>query len=174
MMMQIEEAKQIANQLQVIALKLSGTKNEDGTVSTKGVLTELDELVNKLNPTNVNFFNKMQVEVAQKSLMQIEHLLNEQRAEIESQTVRLEQSHLVMLEHERIAMTENLHTMLKPVYQKMQEEVIKHEKTLMQRILELESVANTISIATKTNYYYLGLSAIVSMMTGIMIGYSIL
>lgn len=172
--MQIEEAKQIANQLKVIVLKLSGTKHEDGTVSTKGILTELDELVNKLNPTNVNFFNKMQVEVAQKSLMQIEHLLNEQRAEIESQTVRLEQSHLVMLEHERKAMTENLHTMLKPVYQKMQEEVIKHEKTLMQRILELESVANTISIATKTNYYYLGLSAIVSMMTGIMIGYSIL
>lgn len=173
-MMQIEEAKQIANQLQVIVLKLSGTKNEDGTVSTKGVLTELDELVNKLNPTNVNFFNKMQVEVAQKSLMQIEHLLNEQRVEIESSTVRLEQSHLVTLERERKLIADNFNTMLKPVYQKMQEEVIKHEKTLTQRILELESVANTISIATKTNYYYLGLSAIVSMMTGMMIGYSIL
>lgn len=169
--MTIDEAKAVANQLQLIALRLTGTKNEDGTVLIKGIMTEFEELVNRMNPTNVNFFNKMQVEAAQKSLLQIENLMQEQRAEIESLSIKLEQNHLALLERERKAVMENLNTMLKPVYEKIEQELVKHERALIQRVLELESTTNNISLAIKTNYYYFGVAIIVSMVTGIIVGY---
>lgn len=169
MEMTLNEAKHIAQQLQILVLKLNGTKNEDGTINTPGVLTELNELVNKLDSTNVNFFNKIQRDAAEKSLKQIEKLLHNQISLVEDMNDKL------LADNKNFAdtWTKSIHQVaqdsigewLKPSYDDLQTKYSAIQALLVKFETEVAKITN--------NYMFLVFATLIGLAIGILIGLSI-
>lgn len=88
----ISEAKQITGKLEQLLLKLSGTKNEDGSTNKIGLIEELEILQTKLNPTSVKYIGDLEREKTLESLRQIEKLFEGQKQNIEELSLNLKSS----------------------------------------------------------------------------------
>jgi len=86
----VDEAKEIAHILQLLVLKINGTKNEDGSTNTVGLIEQLENLYAKLNPTSVKFLGNLAREKAIESLEQMELMLSKQDAHFQDKFLQLE------------------------------------------------------------------------------------
>ncbi len=83
--MTIQEAKEIAQQLQLLVLKINGTKKEDGSTNTVGLIEQLENLYAKLNPASIKFVGDLARKEVLESLQRIDELQNEQKSYFETQ-----------------------------------------------------------------------------------------
>jgi DNA mismatch repair ATPase MutS len=85
----ISEAKELVGKLEQLILKLGGTKHQDGSVSRLGLISQIEELSNRLNPTTVSFASLGQQREYEKVLQSIDQLLEKQKSHIEEISISL-------------------------------------------------------------------------------------
>lgn len=175
----IEEANKITAQFiqakhefrELIVLMAGGT-DEDGS-NTPGLITQLEDLYEKLNPASINFVNNQARKVAEESGKNIDLMLQNQQRTLEDMTVRYQN---VLKEHE-IALDKKI----SKIDQQAKDSVKLYANNLVNDLSNkvAVSVANVtdqldgmknIKDYVNMKYIYVGTGSILALMIGMLIG----
>jgi ElaB/YqjD/DUF883 family membrane-anchored ribosome-binding protein len=175
----IEEANRITAQFiqakqefKELTMLMAGSTNEDGS-NTPGLITQLEDLYEKLNPASINFVNNQARKVAEDSVKNIDLMLQNQQRTLEDMTVRYQN---VLKEHE-IALDKKIST----IDQQAKDSVKLYANNLVNDLSNkvAVSVANVtdqiddfknIKDYVNMKYIYVGIGAILALMIGMLIG----
>lgn len=170
----IEEAKQIAQLLQLLVLKISGTKNEDGSTNTVGLIEQLENLYAKLNPTSVKFLGNLAREKAIESLEQIELMLGKQDAHFQDKFLQLElffEKQQKDFEKKTFEITKSLRENVKAtIHDQTVNETNQFFNRLDARTLDLFTKLEEFNNKRDTNYLYIIIAIVIGIGLGFVIG----
>ncbi|MDD5406944.1 MAG: hypothetical protein PHE73_08420 [Sulfurovaceae bacterium] len=173
MSLTMEEAKDITQTLMLLVMKINGTKNQDGSINTPGLITQLEDLYEKLNPASINFVNNQARKVAEESSKNIDLMLQNQQKAFEDMTIRYQN---ILKEHENI-----LNQKISKIDQQAKDSVKMYANNLVNDLsnkvaVSVASVTDKIddikNIKDYVNmkYLYAGTGAILALMIGMLIG----
>lgn len=170
----IEEAKQIAQLLQLLVLKISGTKNEDGSTNTVGLIEQLENLYAKLNPTSVKFLGNLAREKAIESLEQMELMLSKQDAHFQDKFLQLEvffEKQQKDFEKKTFEITKSLRENTKAtIHDQTVNETNQFFNRLDVRTLDLFTKLEEFNNKRDTNYLYIIIAIVIGIGLGFVIG----
>jgi len=175
----IEEANRITAQFiqakqefKELTMLMAGGTDEDGS-KTPGLITQLEDLYEKLNPASINFVNNQARKVAEDSVKNIDLMLQNQQRTLEDMTVRYQN---ILKEHE-IALDKKIST----IDQQAKDSVKLYANNLVNDLSNkvAVSVANVtdqldgmknIKDYINMKYIYVGTGSILALMIGMLIG----
>lgn len=170
----VDEAKEIVQQLQLLVLKINGTKREDGSTNTVGLIEQLENLYAKLNPTSVKFLGNLAREKALESLKQIEHMLVEQDAHFQDKFLQLE----LFFENQKKDFDKKTFEIIKSIRENTKATI--HDQTvnetnrffnrLDRQTLDLFEKLEEFNNKRDTNYIYIIVATVVGIGLGFVLG----
>ena len=170
----IEEAKQIAQLLQVLVLKIAGTKNEDGSTNTVGLIEQLENLYGKLNPTSVKFLGNLAREKAIESLEQMELTLSKHDAHFQDRFLQLEvffENQIKDFDKKTFEIVKSLREKTKAtIYDQTINETNQFYNRLDVQTLELFTKLEEFTNKRDTNYLFIIIGTVVGIGIGFVIG----
>ncbi|MDD3499077.1 MAG: hypothetical protein PHS85_01825 [Sulfurovum sp.] len=173
----VDEAKEIAHVLQLLVLKINGTKNEDGSTNTVGLIEQLENLYAKLNPTSIKFVGDLARKEVLESLQRIDELQNEQKSYFETQNFMFERRIKELIEeYEKInqeakkIIISDFNEKAKTLRSGFNAELVDFKNHLKYHLDDIKELAPALNEVVNMRYMYVALFSITIFVTGMVAG----
>jgi len=173
----IQEAKEIAHTLQLLVLKINGTKNEDGSTNTVGLIEQLENLYAKLNPASIKFVGDLARKEVLESLQRIDELQNEQKSYFETQNFMFERRIKELIEEYEAINNEAKKIIISDFNEKakilrsgLNAELVDFKNHLKYHLDDIKDLAPALNEVVNMRYMYVALFSVGIFMAGMGFG----